>query len=118
MIFHDPLKVIFHDPFQSHKKKKKTTLKLLTSRAVVSKETDQRLMSSSRGEFTFVIWMLMIFQAASHLEEYNEMLELILKWIEKAKDLVHGNIAWNSANQLREQYILHQVILGKTFFKK
>ncbi|EPY80656.1 nesprin-1, partial [Camelus ferus] len=47
-------------------------------------------------------------QAASHLEEYNEILELILKWIEKAKVLVHGKIAWNSASQLREQYISHQ----------
>uniref|UniRef100_A0A287DEW2 Spectrin repeat containing nuclear envelope protein 1 n=1 Tax=Ictidomys tridecemlineatus TaxID=43179 RepID=A0A287DEW2_ICTTR len=53
-------------------------------------------------------------QAASHLEEYNEMLELILKWIEKAKDLVHGNIAWNSASQLREQYILHQTLLEES----
>uniref|UniRef100_A0A2K5S2Z0 Spectrin repeat containing nuclear envelope protein 1 n=1 Tax=Cebus imitator TaxID=2715852 RepID=A0A2K5S2Z0_CEBIM len=57
-------------------------------------------------------------QAASHLEEYNEMLELILKWIEKAKVLAHGNIAWNSASQLREQYILHQVTLEKIIFKK
>uniref|UniRef100_A0A2K5HVU4 Spectrin repeat containing nuclear envelope protein 1 n=1 Tax=Colobus angolensis palliatus TaxID=336983 RepID=A0A2K5HVU4_COLAP len=57
-------------------------------------------------------------QAASHLEEYNEMLELILKWIEKAKVLAHGTIAWNSASQLREQYILHQVTLGKLIFKK
>ncbi|KAM5166613.1 nesprin-1 isoform 3-T3 [Callospermophilus lateralis] len=53
-------------------------------------------------------------QAASHLEEYNEMLEFILKWIEKAKDLVHGNIAWNSASQLREQYILHQTLLEES----
>uniref|UniRef100_A0A2K6KXR1 SYNE1 n=1 Tax=Rhinopithecus bieti TaxID=61621 RepID=A0A2K6KXR1_RHIBE len=57
-------------------------------------------------------------QAASHLEEYNEMLELILKWIEKAKVLAHGTIAWNSASQLREQYILHQVTLGKLIFKR
>lgn len=54
----------------------------------------------------------MTFQASSHLEEYGEMLESILKWIEKAKVLAHGNIAWNSASQLREQYILHQVISG------
>lgn len=60
--------------------------------------------------------MLMTFQASSHLEEYNEMLESILKWIEKAKVLVHGNIAWNSASQLREQYILHQVISEKKQF--
>lgn len=43
------------------------------------------------------------------MEEYNEMLVTVRKWIEKAKVLVHGNIAWNSASQLQEQYILHQV---------
>ncbi|XP_055471872.1 nesprin-1 isoform X4 [Psammomys obesus] len=53
-------------------------------------------------------------QASSHLEEYNEMLEGILKWTEKAKVLVHGNIAWNSASQLREQYILHQTLLEES----
>ncbi|KAF6364671.1 hypothetical protein mRhiFer1_009806 [Rhinolophus ferrumequinum] len=53
-------------------------------------------------------------QAASHLEEYNEMLELILKWIDKAKVLVHGKIAWNSARQLREQYISHQTLLEES----
>lgn len=62
--------------------------------------------------------MLMIFQAASHLEEYNEMLESILKWIDKAKVLVHGKITWNSARQLREQYISHQVTSGKIVFKE
>ncbi|XP_026643178.1 nesprin-1 isoform X9 [Microtus ochrogaster] len=53
-------------------------------------------------------------QASSHLEEYSEMLESILKWIEKAKVLAHGNIAWNSASQLREQYILHQTLLAES----
>uniref|UniRef100_A0A8B9WPE5 Uncharacterized protein n=1 Tax=Bos mutus grunniens TaxID=30521 RepID=A0A8B9WPE5_BOSMU len=57
-------------------------------------------------------------QAASHLEEYNEILELILRWIEKTKILVHGKIAWNSASQLREQYISHQVTLAKIVFKR
>lgn len=60
----------------------------------------------------------MIFQAAFHLEEYNEMLELILKWIERAKVLVHGKIVWNSASQLREQYISHQVTLRKIVVKE
>lgn len=50
------------------------------------------------------------FQAASHLEEYNEMLEFILKWIEKAKILVHGSVTWNSASQLRDQFKAYQVI--------
>lgn len=60
----------------------------------------------------------MIFQAAFHLEEYNEMLGLILKWIERAKVLVHGKIVWNSASQLREQYISHQVTLRKIVVKE
>uniref|UniRef100_A0A8D1EB92 Uncharacterized protein n=1 Tax=Sus scrofa TaxID=9823 RepID=A0A8D1EB92_PIG len=57
-------------------------------------------------------------QAAFHLEEYNEMLGLILKWIERAKVLVHGKIVWNSASQLREQYISHQVTLRKIVVKE
>ncbi|XP_016071417.1 PREDICTED: nesprin-1 [Miniopterus natalensis] len=53
-------------------------------------------------------------QASSHLEECSEMLELILKWIDKAKILVHGKIVWNSAKQLREQYISHQTMLEES----
>ncbi|KAM9316746.1 nesprin-1-like [Gastrophryne carolinensis] len=50
-------------------------------------------------------------QAALQLEEYNEMLEFVMGWIEKAKELAHGNICWNSASQLHEQAVAHQVIL-------
>uniref|UniRef100_A0A8C6ZVY9 Uncharacterized protein n=1 Tax=Nothoprocta perdicaria TaxID=30464 RepID=A0A8C6ZVY9_NOTPE len=50
-------------------------------------------------------------QATSHLEEYNEMLEFILKWIEKANILVHGNITWNTSSQLRDQFKSYQVII-------
>lgn len=46
------------------------------------------------------------------------MLELILKWMEKAKILAHGKIAWNSASQLQEQYISHQVTLRKIVSKR
>ncbi|XP_074043952.1 nesprin-1 isoform X5 [Macrotis lagotis] len=53
-------------------------------------------------------------QAAAHLEEYNEMLEFIMKWVEKAKVLVHGNIAWTSASQLREQLISYQTMLEES----
>lgn len=53
-------------------------------------------------------------QATSHLEEYNELLEFILKWIDKAKVLVHAKIVWNSAKQLREQYISHQTLLEES----
>ncbi|RMC12933.1 hypothetical protein DUI87_10460 [Hirundo rustica rustica] len=53
-------------------------------------------------------------QAASHLEEYNEMLEFILKWIEKANILVHGSITWNSSSQLRDQFKAYQSILDES----
>ncbi|XP_060128741.1 nesprin-1 isoform X4 [Zootoca vivipara] len=53
-------------------------------------------------------------QAISHLEEYNEMLEFILKWIEKAKILTHGSITWNSAVQLRDQFLTHQAMLEES----
>ncbi|XP_013912844.1 PREDICTED: nesprin-1-like [Thamnophis sirtalis] len=49
-------------------------------------------------------------QAVSHLDEYNEMLEFTLKWIEKAKILLHGNIMWNSATILRNQFMSHQTM--------
>lgn len=57
-------------------------------------------------------------QATSHLEEYNEMLEFILKWIEKANILVHGSITWNSSSQLRDQFKAYQVIILATAFNK
>ncbi|XP_033368639.1 nesprin-1 isoform X3 [Parus major] len=53
-------------------------------------------------------------QAASHLEEYNEMLEFILRWIEKANILVHGSITWNSSSQLRDQFKAYQSILDES----
>ncbi|XP_009945808.1 PREDICTED: nesprin-1-like, partial [Leptosomus discolor] len=53
-------------------------------------------------------------QAASHLEEYNEMLEFILKWIEKANILVHGSITWNSSSQLCDQFKAYQTMLDES----
>ncbi|KAJ7400746.1 hypothetical protein BTVI_102513 [Pitangus sulphuratus] len=53
-------------------------------------------------------------QAASHLEEYNEMQEFILKWIEKANILVHGSIIWNSSSQLRDQCKAYQTMLDES----
>uniref|UniRef100_A0A8C5RH19 Spectrin repeat containing nuclear envelope protein 1 n=1 Tax=Laticauda laticaudata TaxID=8630 RepID=A0A8C5RH19_LATLA len=49
-------------------------------------------------------------KAVSHLDEYNEMLESIIKWIEKAKILLHTNIMWNSATILRNQFMSHQIM--------
>ncbi|XP_009867463.1 PREDICTED: nesprin-1, partial [Apaloderma vittatum] len=53
-------------------------------------------------------------QAASHLEEYSDMLEFILKWIEKANILVHGSITWNSSSQLRDQFKAYQTMLDES----
>ncbi|NXF38127.1 SYNE1 protein, partial [Nyctibius bracteatus] len=53
-------------------------------------------------------------QAAAHLEEYNEMLEFILKWIEKANILVHGSITWNSSSQLHDQFKAYQTMLDES----
>ncbi|XP_062428373.1 nesprin-1 isoform X2 [Rhea pennata] len=53
-------------------------------------------------------------QATSHLEEYNEMLEFILKWAEKANILVHGSITWNSSSQLRDQFKAYQAMLEES----
>ncbi|NWI93355.1 SYNE1 protein, partial [Pitta sordida] len=53
-------------------------------------------------------------QAASHLEEYNEMLEFILKWIEKANILVRGSITWNSSSQLHDQFKAYQTMLDES----
>ncbi|XP_062833321.1 nesprin-1 isoform X16 [Anolis carolinensis] len=53
-------------------------------------------------------------QAISHLDEYNEMLEFILKWTEKANILIHGKITWNSAAQLRDQIMTHQTMLEES----
>lgn len=44
------------------------------------------------------------------------MLEFILKWIEKANILIHGNITWNSSAQLRDQIMSHQVMMIITIF--
>ncbi|XP_078239370.1 nesprin-1 isoform X9 [Pogona vitticeps] len=53
-------------------------------------------------------------QAITHLDEYTEMLEFILKWIEKANILIHANITWNSSAQLRDQVNSHQAMLEES----
>ncbi|MED6283585.1 hypothetical protein CHARACLAT_010424, partial [Characodon lateralis] len=44
-------------------------------------------------------------------EEYHSMKAFILAWIEKAEDLISGNIIWSSATQLQEQIRAHQALL-------
>lgn len=50
-----------------------------------------------------------IYQADAHLDEYNEMLEFIVKWTDRAQSLVKTNIIWNSSSHLQEQIRMYQV---------
>lgn len=59
-----------------------------------------------KGGFNVLILAL---QAVCYLDEYNEMLDFIVRWSEKAKSLVRANIIWNSSAHLQEQIRLYQV---------
>lgn len=48
-------------------------------------------------------------QAVCYLDEYNEMLDFIVRWSEKAKSLLRANIIWNSSVHLQEQIRMYQV---------
>eukprot|EP00061_Rhincodon_typus_P015936 g43886.t1 len=52
--------------------------------------------------------------AASQLEEFHEMLDFVLKWLEKAKNLGYSAISWQSAAQLNDQLITYQVTLRES----
>ncbi|KAJ8275253.1 hypothetical protein COCON_G00098780 [Conger conger] len=53
-------------------------------------------------------------KADSHLDEFNEMLDFIVNWTEKATTLVKGNIIWSSASQLQEQIRTYQAVLRES----
>ncbi|XP_048456777.1 nesprin-1-like isoform X2 [Rhincodon typus] len=53
-------------------------------------------------------------KAASQLEEFHEMLDFVLKWLEKAKNLGYSAISWQSAAQLNDQLITYQVTLRES----
>ncbi|KAJ8270593.1 hypothetical protein GJAV_G00116870 [Gymnothorax javanicus] len=50
-------------------------------------------------------------KADSHLDDFNEMLDFIVNWTEKATALVKGNIIWSSAAQIQEQIRTYQSVL-------
>lgn len=60
----------------------------------------------------------MAFQAVCYLDEYNEMLDFIVRWSEKAKSLVRANIIWNSSVHLQEQIRMYQVSYKNSLFLK
>ncbi|XP_032356678.1 nesprin-1 isoform X1 [Etheostoma spectabile] len=53
-------------------------------------------------------------KAVCYLDEYNEMLDFIVRWSEKAKSLVRANIIWNSSVHLQEQIRLYQAVLRES----
>ncbi|TSO25166.1 Nesprin-1 [Bagarius yarrelli] len=53
-------------------------------------------------------------KADAHLDEYNEMLEFIVKWTEQARSLVKTNIIWNSSSHLQEQIRMYQSVLHES----
>uniref|UniRef100_A0A3B3IAQ1 Uncharacterized protein n=1 Tax=Oryzias latipes TaxID=8090 RepID=A0A3B3IAQ1_ORYLA len=55
-------------------------------------------------------------QAVCYLDEYNEMLDFIVRWADKARSLVRANIIWNSSVHLQEQIRIHQV--GLLLFRR
>ncbi|GCB70645.1 hypothetical protein scyTo_0005735, partial [Scyliorhinus torazame] len=53
-------------------------------------------------------------KAASQLEEFHEMLDFVLKWLDKAKNLGYSAINWHSAAQLNDQLITYQATLRES----
>uniref|UniRef100_A0A4W3HCF8 Nesprin-1 n=1 Tax=Callorhinchus milii TaxID=7868 RepID=A0A4W3HCF8_CALMI len=53
-------------------------------------------------------------KAAVQLEEFHEMLEFVLRWVEKAQSLASSTISWNSAAQLNDQLMTYQAILQES----
>uniref|UniRef100_A0A3P9H2J8 Uncharacterized protein n=1 Tax=Oryzias latipes TaxID=8090 RepID=A0A3P9H2J8_ORYLA len=59
-------------------------------------------------------------QAVCYLDEYNEMLDFIVRWADKARSLLRANIIWNSSVHLQEQIRIHQVgllLFRRAFFR-
>ncbi|XP_037550764.1 nesprin-1 [Nematolebias whitei] len=53
-------------------------------------------------------------KAVCYLDEYNEMLDFIVRWCEKAKSLVRANIIWNSSVHLQEQIRMYQAVFRES----
>uniref|UniRef100_A0A3B3ZCH6 SYNE1 n=1 Tax=Periophthalmus magnuspinnatus TaxID=409849 RepID=A0A3B3ZCH6_9GOBI len=53
-------------------------------------------------------------KAVCYLDEYNEMLDFIVRWSERARGLVRANIIWNSSVHLQEQIRLYQSVLRES----
>ncbi|KAJ4921305.1 hypothetical protein JOQ06_000785, partial [Pogonophryne albipinna] len=53
-------------------------------------------------------------KAACYLDEYNEMLDFIVRWSEKSRSLLRANIIWNSSVHLQEQIRMYQSVLRES----
>uniref|UniRef100_A0A3B3Y7F2 Spectrin repeat containing, nuclear envelope 1b n=1 Tax=Poecilia mexicana TaxID=48701 RepID=A0A3B3Y7F2_9TELE len=58
-------------------------------------------------------WLKKVY-AVCYLDEYNEMLDFIVRWSEKAKSLVRANIIWNSSVHLQEQIRMYQAVFRES----
>lgn len=67
------------------------------------------LLSSASVFFYHSLACVNSLQAVCYLDEYNEMLDFIVRWSEKAKSLLRANIIWNSSVHLQEQIRMYQV---------
>ncbi|XP_029114386.1 nesprin-1 isoform X5 [Scleropages formosus] len=52
--------------------------------------------------------------ASAHLDEFNEMLEYIVTWIDKGNKVMKSSIVWNSASQLQEQIKVCESVLWES----
>ncbi|KAJ0062831.1 hypothetical protein NL108_008118 [Boleophthalmus pectinirostris] len=53
-------------------------------------------------------------KAVCYIDEYNEMLDFIVRWSERARGLVRANIIWNSSVHLQEQIRMYQSVLRES----
>lgn len=60
----------------------------------------------------WLVSLASVAQAVCYLDEYDEMLDFIVRWSEKAKSLVRANIIWNSSVHLQEQIRMYLVSWG------
>uniref|UniRef100_A0AAV2JAL2 Calponin-homology (CH) domain-containing protein n=1 Tax=Knipowitschia caucasica TaxID=637954 RepID=A0AAV2JAL2_KNICA len=53
-------------------------------------------------------------KAVCYLDEYNEMLDFIVRWSERARGLARANIIWTSSVHLQEQIRMYQSVLRES----
>ncbi|RXM34940.1 Nesprin-1 [Acipenser ruthenus] len=100
-------KVKEHEAYNSDLQEVERWLLQMSSRLVTSD-------SMQNSNLEMATQQLARHKAATHLEDFNEMLEFIMKWSEKAEALVKIHIIWNSASQLHNQLRTYQAVLQES----